>query len=172
MSGERCDLQVVVDGNLGLAEPGEGRLHLAGLDVLPTHESHGVVEQQVALGLATAHKQHGILVVLMLATEPLVIDVVQNVDVVYQDGLVVAEQSLRLLQSPTRLQQLGGLVADEDFLFTFVDMVDDLLGEVVNVDNKAVATGTSAFGIVSVRGFNRVPRPAARIIACFMEIEN
>ena len=77
----------------------------------------------------------------MLATEPLVIDVVQDVDIVYQDGLVVAEQSLRLLQSPTRLQQLGGLVADEDFLFTFVDMVDDLLGEVVNVDNKAVVTG-------------------------------
>jgi hypothetical protein len=31
-------------------------------------------------------------------------------------------------------------------------------------------TGTNAFGIVSVRGFKRVPSPAARIIACLISL--
>ena len=50
----------------------------------------------------------------MLTAEPVVIDIIQDIDIMYQDGLVVTEQSLCLFQSSTRLQQFGGLVADED----------------------------------------------------------
>ena len=56
MRGERGDLEIVIDGNLCLTEPGEGGLHLASLNVLPTHESHGVVEEQIALRLALAYQ--------------------------------------------------------------------------------------------------------------------
>ena len=118
----------------------ERRLHLAGLDVLPAQQSHGVVEEQVTLGLAAAHQQHGILVVLMLAREPRVVHVVQYVYIVNQDGLVVAEEALRLLQSPTGLQQLRRLVAEvhQRGIVLLGDVVQNLLGKVVDVDHETV----------------------------------
>jgi hypothetical protein len=37
------------------------------------------------------------------------------------------------------------------------------------ISSKGVPpTGTNAFGMVSVKGFKRVPRPAANIIVCFI----
>ena len=65
-------------------------------------------------------------------------------------------------------------------------IVHNLLGKVVNIHDDAFIAGslqlhhdmpqqglppypgTSALGMVSVSGFSRVPRPAAKIIACFM----
>jgi hypothetical protein len=35
-------------------------------------------------------------------------------------------------------------------------------------NNGTPPTGTNAFGMVSVSGLSLVPKPAARIIACFM----
>ena len=80
-----------------------GTLHLAGLYIHPTHETHGSVEQQVALGLATADQQYGIFVGLVLPTEPAVVDIVEDIDIVQQDRCIVVEEVLGLLQSPTRL---------------------------------------------------------------------
>ena len=87
-------------------EPRVGALHFASLCVDPPHESHAVVEEQVALGLATADEQHSILVGLVLTAEPLVIYVIEDIDVVDEDGLVVAEQRSGLLESATRVEQL------------------------------------------------------------------
>ena len=59
-----------------------GRLDFARLDILPTHEVHGIVEQQVALGLALAHQQHSILIGLMLTRKPVIVHIIQDVHVV------------------------------------------------------------------------------------------
>ena len=117
-----------------------GRLDFARLDVLPAHEVHGIVEEQVALGLALADQQYGILVRLMLTGEPAVIDIVEDIDIMDEDGLLVAEEVLGVFQSPTRLEQLARLVAEmhQRSIVLLRHIVADLLGEVVDVDDETV----------------------------------
>ena len=138
--GQRGDIQVVINCKFCLTEPREGRLHLTRLTVDPSHESHGTVKQQVALGLTTAHQQHGILFGLMLTAEPVVVDIIEDIDIVQQDGFVITEQVLRLLQSTTGLKQCLRLVAElhEGCIVLLGDIVDNLLGEMVDVDDKAI----------------------------------
>ena len=57
-------------------------LYLARLNVLPSHEAHGVVEQQIALGLALADQQHGILRGQVLARKPVVVHVIKDIYIV------------------------------------------------------------------------------------------
>ena len=117
-----------------------GRLDFARLDVLPAHEVHGIVEEQVALGLALADQQHGILVRLMLTGEPVVIDIVEDIDIMDEDGLRIAEKVLGVFQSSTRLEQLACLVAEmhQRSIVLLRHIVTDLLGKVVDVDDEAV----------------------------------
>ena len=106
--------QVIVDGKLRLAQPLVGALHLSRVDVHPSHQSHGFIEQQIALGLPATHQQHGILVGQVLTGKPVVVHIVEDIHIMYQDGFVVAKQVLCLFQSPTRFQQLFRLVANQD----------------------------------------------------------
>ena len=117
-----------------------GTLHLARLHVLPTHQPHGVVEQQLTLRGAAAHQQHSVLVGQVLTREPVVVYVVENVYIVNQYGLVGGEQRCRSLQSPTRLEQLRALVAEvhQRRIGLLAHIVDNLLGEVVDVHNETV----------------------------------
>ena len=115
-------------------------LHLARLDILPTHESHGIVEEQVALGLALADQQDGIFVSLMLTGKPTVVYIVEDVDIMQQDRRLVTEQRLGLLQSTTGLQQLVGLVTETNQRGIVLpsDIVDNLLSKMVDIDDEAV----------------------------------
>ena len=76
----------------------------------------------------------------MLTAEPVVVDIIEDIDIVQQDGLVITEQVLRLLQSATGFEQCLRLVAElhEGCIVLQGDIVDNLLGEMVDVDDKAV----------------------------------
>ena len=74
----------------------------------------------------------------MLTTEPVEVDIVQNIDIVYEDRLIGVEEVLGMLQSPTRLEQLLSLVAEshQRSIVLLGYIVENLLGEMVHVDHK------------------------------------
>ena len=76
----------------------------------------------------------------MLTGEPTIVHIVEDIDIMEQDGRLVAEQRLGLLQSATGLQQLLGLIAEthQRGIVLPGDIVTDLLSEVMDIDDKAV----------------------------------
>ena len=116
------------------------RLDFPRLNVLPTHQPHGIVEQQVAFRLPAAHQQHGILVSLVLSRKPAVVHIVEYVDIVNQHGFIVYKQRGSLLQSPTRFEQCLRLVAEmhQRGIVLLAHIIHNLLGKMVDVHHKAV----------------------------------
>ena len=78
----------------------------------------------------------------MLTREPIVVNIVEDIYIMNQDGGIVMKQVLCLLQSPTRLQQFGSLIAKlhHRCIVLLSHMIDDLLGKVMNVDYEAVVS--------------------------------
>ena len=76
----------------------------------------------------------------MLTGEPTIVHIVKDIDIMEQDGRLVAEQRLGFLQSATGLQQLLGLIAEthQRGIVLPGDIVTDLLSEVMDIDDKAV----------------------------------
>lgn len=107
----------------------------------------------------------------------------------YQKRFVSAEEGFCFPDSASRIEQAVTFVTDMDGqseILVCPKKIKDLFTEMMNVDHQFVescrfqfqdyvlqhgasATGTSALGIWSVRGFRRVPRPAAKIMAFMSE---
>ncbi len=117
-----------------------GRLHLTRLNIRPSHQAHGIVEEQITLGLTTAHDEHRILIGQMLMRQPCIIDIIEDIDIVNKNGRIIMKQHLGLLECPTRLKQFIALIAEmyKGRIVLLGDMVDNLLGKMVHVDYKTV----------------------------------
>ena len=77
----------------------------------------------------------------MLAAQPVVIYVVEDVDIVDEDGFVVVEQRGSLLQRTAGFQQLLSLVADEDahaVAVLVLHVLFNLVGQMVHVYHEAL----------------------------------
>ena len=90
-----------------------------------------------------------------------------------------------MFDSPTGIEQIIPLVGDMDLdteIIVGCQEVDDLVSQMMNVDGYLVKAGifqfedymssigfpligSNAFGVLSVSGLRRVPKPAAKIIA-------
>lgn len=121
-----------------------GTAHLARIDVGPTVENHLIVEEQIALGGATAHQQEciGRTLGIVLVCE---IEIAQYVDIMYQDGTLGVEERQCLPDATTRLEQSGGLIADTDVeseIAVLMQVVDNLLRKVVHIDDDALITSS------------------------------
>ena len=104
-------------------------------DVGPSDETVLLVEEEVTLGVALGDKKRGCRRVVVEGEE---VGIGEDINVVNEDGVSVGEETSSLLESPTRLEQHIGFVAETDVNVEGVigfDKVDDLLGEVMNIDD-------------------------------------
>ena len=76
----------------------------------------------------------------MLAGKPVIVDIVENIDIMDENGRLVGKQRLRLLQPSTRLQESVGLIAEahQRSIVLTADVVDNLLGKVMDIDDEVV----------------------------------
>lgn len=163
---EACDRQRLVRGDDGIVLTLQdlfhlrpGRLHFTGLDVDPSHEQHVLVEDEIALRLAPTHEQlcashlmrnaavgaHHFLVKIIELGQ---VDIAQNVDIVDENRQVGAEEVRRLTQSATCIEELVGLITDlyvESEVVVLFQIVDNLIGEVMDIDDEMVEAGIPQF---------------------------
>ena len=131
-------------------DPGVGAAHLAGGDVGPAHEAVVVVEQEVALRFAFAHKNGGQISRPVLRPEPGEVEIGEDVDVVDEERLVRvggvgrSQQRLRVPDAAARFAQQIRLVGEGDLHAETVvrrHIVADLVGEMMDVDHDVVVAG-------------------------------
>ena len=78
------------------------------------------------------------------------------------------KESTGFPDSSSRIKQLftlvGNMYGKSEIIISF-QKIEYLFTEMVNIYHGRPAMGTRAFGIESVNGFSRLPKPAANIIA-------
>ena len=134
-------------------------LDLTHLDVDPSHETLLTVEDEITLGLAPGYEKCGASHLVRHATrgaddlsvgtiEFVEIEIAQNVYVVNEDRRRGIEKRSSLLQPPARLQQHVALIGDADVnteIVVGVEIIYNLVGKMMHVDNNAVETCITEF---------------------------
>ena len=118
-------------------------LHLASLYVCPSTQLHvGFLKHKIAFSLALADKQHGI-GVLRLIVEGGQVNIAEDVDIMNEDRCLRMEKWYCLLYASTCFEEHRAFIGDQNVdteIVMFLQIIDNLFGEMMDIDNDSGET--------------------------------
>lgn len=128
-----------VGGIESLVNSWKWTLHLTGLDVGPSHQSHGVVKDEITLRVTLTDEQRGVPTLARLP-EGLQVDIAEDVDVVNEETSVVAihEQRRSMTNATTRFEKQLAFVGKMDvepLKFCCLAPLLDHVGKMMHIDD-------------------------------------